>query len=87
MGAKLVFSAWDTFIFTIPFLGFLAMVMFGLDERFAAPRKRPRTRRIFCEAEGKGRAFLTDPDGRPWQDSSIPEIEGEVHPGMFSATE
>jgi len=65
MGGNHIFPAVDTLVLTIPFFGMLAMTMFGLDERIATPRKRPGARRFFCETEGTGRAFLSDPDGKP----------------------
>jgi hypothetical protein len=66
MGSPIL-PGWDTFILTLPFLGVLGIAMFRLDERLAAPKIRLRGQRFFCEAEGKGTAFLSDPDGTRWQ--------------------
>jgi len=75
MGGSPVLPAWDTLILAIPFLGMLGMAMFGLDERVATSKTLPRTRRFFCEVEGKGRKFISDPDGKPWQKGAVRQIE------------
>jgi len=81
MGASPVLPTWDTFLFAIPFLGLLGIYIFGLDERMAAPKTRPRTRRFFCEPVGKGRSFLSDPDGKPWQKGAVRQIEARFTGG------
>ena len=78
MSASPVLSAWDVFLLAIPFLAFLGMAMFGLDERLANPKTKPRTRRFFCEVEGKGKSFLSDPDGKPWQKGRVIQIEARI---------
>jgi hypothetical protein len=78
MGGNSVLPAWDTFVLAIPFLGMLALAMFRLDERFAAPKARTGTRRHFCEVQGDGRSFLSDPDGKPWQKGSTCQVHGPL---------
>jgi hypothetical protein len=68
----------DTSLMVVPFLVILAMGMFGLDERAARPRHPAKTRRFFCEVDGKGRAFLSDPDGQPWQKGAVSQIEARL---------
>src|SRR5205823_1752471 len=69
-----------TFVLAIPFLGVLAMAMFGLDERFAAPKTKPTSRRSFCEVGGTSGSYLSDPDGTPWQNVGIRQIEARLTP-------
>jgi hypothetical protein len=56
-------TGWDTAILMAPFFGLLALWMFGIDERVAAPRDRS-TRRRFCHTDISGRSRFSDPDGR-----------------------
>jgi hypothetical protein len=65
MGSADFVSGWDTTILMVPFLGILAMYLFRLDERFAAPKAPPQKRRFFCEVDSKDRPYLSDPDGQP----------------------
>lgn len=60
-------SGWDTTILMVPFLGILVMYLFGLDERFAAPKAPPKSRRCFCGSDPTDGPCLSDPDGQPWQ--------------------
>ena len=67
MGWSPVLPGWEAFHAGTSNIGILALTIFGLDERFATPKRTPGTRRFFCEVDGKGRRFISDPDGRPWQ--------------------
>ncbi len=78
MGSAEFLSGWDTTILMVPFLGILAMYMFRLDERFAAPKSSPRNRRFFCGVDPKDRPYLSDPDGQPWRRGSVPQIEARL---------
>jgi hypothetical protein len=77
MGEPLL-PAWDTVALAIPFVVILVMGMFGLDERFVNRGVTSRPRRWFCEAEGEGRRFLSDPDGRPWKKFPQQQIEARI---------
>ncbi len=70
-------QGWDAFVLTVPFLGFLGMVMFGLDERWAAPKRKRRHPRLFCQADGAG---FTDPDGRPCRKPTFIPFKSELIP-------
>lgn len=59
-------SPWATLVLMLPFGVLLAMSMFGVDERLAAPKAK-RLRARFCEVGADGRAELTDPDGSGWR--------------------
>jgi hypothetical protein len=64
-----VFSNLDTLLVAIPFLIFLVIGYFRLDEVFASPSRREnriRARRACCSVNKDGQVFLSDPDGRPW---------------------
>ena len=74
MGISLL-EGWDAFVLAAPFLGFLVMVMFGLDERCATPKRRMRPHRIFCEATGAG---FTDPDGQPWPRAVLRPVKAKI---------
>ena len=56
-----------TMVLMIPLGILLAMALFGVDERLAAPRGARHPRMRFCEVGRDGRAELTDPDGHIWQ--------------------
>lgn len=77
MGGPLL-PALDTFILTIPFVGFLATWMLRLDERFANHGGGPRPNRSFCQVDGEGRRFLSDPDGKPWKKYPRRQIEARI---------
>ena len=62
-----VLPAWDTFILILPCLGLLGLYIFGLDELVAAPRRRPKSRRSFCQTDARGASYISDPDGNLWQ--------------------
>jgi hypothetical protein len=70
--------SWDTLVLTAPFLAILAMGVLGLDENFFVPKQGPRGRRSFCGVDRKGRAILSDPDGRPWRKDVIGQIEAKL---------
>ena len=78
MGGSSVLPGSDTLVLAIPFLGLLAMMMFGLDERSATPRRRPVSRRFFCGVDGANRAFLSDPDGTLWQKRGVRQVEARL---------
>lgn len=66
-------TGWDAALFAAPFFALLGAWMFGLDELIAAPRRKRRSRRVFCHTSLKGHSLPTDPDGRPWKlDSAHP---------------
>ncbi len=67
---------WDTILLTFPFFALLAMGMFRLDERLAAPKPSRRPTRHFCGLDNQGRPALSDPDGRPWQRAGRPRKAG-----------
>ncbi len=81
MGGGFLLPGWDTFVLAVPILGFLAMVMFRLDERCAAPRGGRGRGRRFCDVGGSG---LSDPDGRPWR---MRPVEGQLIPAGGSGQE
>ncbi len=73
MHAPTLISGADTMIIMLPFLALMLLVMFRLDEHFAAPKsvRKPGNKktaaRMFCEVAPDGQPFFTDPDGRPWR--------------------
>ena len=69
MGSVLL-PGWDVLVLAIPILAIFALGMFGLDERFASPKRTPGPRRSFCGVDGNGDAILSDPDGRVWRTRS-----------------
>jgi hypothetical protein len=79
MGGSPFLAGWEPFFLALPVIGILVLTMFGLEQRFATPRRTPGTRRFFCEVDGKGRAFLSDPDGRPWQKGAVRQIEARLN--------
>jgi hypothetical protein len=64
MNALNLLADWDSAIVMIPVLCLLVLWMFALDERLAAPRKRP-VRPHFCQAD-EDASCLCDPDGKPF---------------------
>jgi len=57
---------WDILLIMVPFLGAMALGMFGLDEKIARGSKpRSRSRRAFCGIDPDGGHRLSDPDGNP----------------------
>ena len=62
-------SGWDTLIFAVPFVGFLFVGLFRLDELFAAPKhevgRKPQRPAAGVDADGE--PIFCDPDGRPWR--------------------
>jgi hypothetical protein len=85
MGSADFVSGWDTTILMLPFLGILALYLFRLDERFAAPKTSSTSRRFFCELDPQGRAHLSDPDGQAWRTHGGGQIEARVEPAAHSA--
>jgi hypothetical protein len=53
----------DTILLALPFIGLMAMCVFGLDERLASPKTVIPRRKKFCELVGQ--VTFSDPDGRP----------------------
>jgi hypothetical protein len=64
--AAVLNSNLDSFLVAIPFLVFLLIGFFRLDEVFAAPKHRGQARRAPCGIDADGRPILCDPDGRRW---------------------
>ncbi len=56
--------AWATLVLMLPFGALLALSLFGLDERIAAPRSRQRSRLRFCEMGDDGQPNVIDPGGK-----------------------
>jgi len=78
MGWSPVLPGWEAFILAFPMIGILVLTIFRLDERFATHKRSLGTRRFFCEVEGKGSTFVSDPDGRPWQKGAVRQIEAKI---------
>ena len=76
MGGPLL-PALDTLVLAIPFVVIFGMGMLGLDERFAN-HGGPRPNRSFCEVDGEGSRFLSDPDGKPWRKYPQRQIEARI---------
>lgn len=58
-------STWGTLVLMLPFGLLLALAVFGVDERLAAPRRRSLRVR-FCEMGTNGQPEMADPDGAAW---------------------
>jgi hypothetical protein len=80
MGSADFVSSWDTAVLMVPFLGVLAMYMFRLDERLAAPKATPKKRRFFCGVDPEDGPYLSDPDGQPWPGETLSQIEASFEP-------
>jgi hypothetical protein len=74
----------DTTILMVPFLGILALYLFRLDERFAAPKAPSASRRSFCGPDPQGQAHLSDPDGHPWRRRDVGQIEARLEASAHS---
>jgi hypothetical protein len=74
--------SWDTLVLTVPFLAILPLGMLGLDERLVSPKHGPRGRCSFCGVDQKGRAILSDPDGKPWRKDVIGQIEAKLNQAL-----
>jgi hypothetical protein len=64
-----LFSNLDTLLVAVPFLIFLVIGYFRLDEVFVSPSQREskaKAHRIYCGVDNDGQVMLSDPDGRPW---------------------
>ena len=55
-------------LLVLPIGALLAMMLFGLDERLASPKRKPGAGRTFCEVDGSG---CSDPDGKCWLGAAI----------------
>ena len=69
---------WDTLVLMIPFFAVMAMGMFRVDERLAAPKDSRKPRRAFCGLDRNGQPFLSDPDGRAWRENPARQIEASL---------
>jgi hypothetical protein len=83
-------SGWDTLFLMIPFFAIMAMGMFRVDERLAAPKDPRKPCRAFCGMDRNGQPFLSDPDGRPWRKCPAHQIEATLEgqidmPGVTNA--
>lgn len=65
-------SGWETFLLAAPFVGMVLVGVFRLDEIAANPRRQRGRRPRLTRNDENGRLLLSDPDGRPWADSSDP---------------
>lgn len=59
-------SNWGTLVLMLPFGLLLALAVFGVDERLAAPKRRSLRVR-FCEMGADGQPEIADPDGAVWR--------------------
>lgn len=73
-------STWATMVLMLPFGILLAMTIFGVDEKLAAPTGRRPVRVRFCEVGPDGRGDLADPDGHLLK-RRIPDSAPTVDPG------
>jgi hypothetical protein len=64
MHEQILSSTRDTLLFAIPFLGFLLMGLFRLDEVFYSPKRGRQARRPASGFDTNGEPILCDPDGR-----------------------
>ncbi|MFP5237301.1 MAG: hypothetical protein ACLGSD_15490 [Acidobacteriota bacterium] len=58
-------STLGTLVLMLPFGLLLALAVFGVDERLAAPKRRS-VRVRFCEMGANGQPEMADPDGAAW---------------------
>jgi len=65
-------SGWETFLLAAPFVGMVLVGVFRLDEIAANPKHQRGLRPRLTGSDDHGRLLLSDPDGRPWADSSGP---------------
>ena len=65
-------SGWETFLLAAPFLGMVLVGIFRLDEIAANPKRHHGPRPRLIGNDENGRPLLSDPDGRPWTNSSGP---------------
>jgi hypothetical protein len=84
MGSVEFVSGWDTIILMIPFLGILVLYLFRLDEKFAAPKAPPKSRRVFCGLDPDDGPYLSDPDGQPWCGHGVRQVEARLGPAAHS---
>jgi hypothetical protein len=85
MQLSTIFPSFDVLVLTVPFLPILALAMLGLDARVAAPRQGPGARRAFCGVDPQGRPILSDPDGKPWGQSRVCQIEAKLDDAVESS--
>ena len=57
---------WEMILFAVPFVGFLVLSIFRLDERVLAPRRMAIHRRPAVRLDRNGDPLLCDPDGHTW---------------------
>lgn len=65
-------SGWETFLLAAPFVGMVLVGVFHLDEIAANPNRHHGGRPRLTGNDENGRLLLSDPDGRPWTNSSDP---------------
>ena len=78
MDGSPVLPVWGVFMLAVPLIGFLVMVIFGVDECLFTPKRNPGRRRFFCEVGGNGGSFVSDPDGTAWQKGPVRQVEGRL---------
>ncbi|MGO8934116.1 MAG: hypothetical protein ACLPLZ_11905 [Terracidiphilus sp.] len=63
-------SGWETFLLAAPFVGMVLVGVFRLDQIAANPKDQRGRRPRLTGSDDRGRLLLSDPDGRPWGNSS-----------------
>lgn len=61
-------SGWETFLLAAPVVGLVIVAVFRLDEIATNPGRGQHPR--LPGNDENGRVLMSDPDGRPWNDSS-----------------
>ncbi len=62
-------SGWEAFLLAAPIVGMVLVGVFRLDE---IATSQGRTRRPWLPGNDEsGHALMSDPDGRPWNDSPV----------------
>jgi hypothetical protein len=65
-------SGWETFLLAAPFVGMVIVGVFRLDEIAANPKHQRGQRPRLTGSDDHDRLLVSDPDRRPWSDSSGP---------------
>ena len=78
MDDRVLVSGLDTVIFMAPFLWVLAFWLLGLDHQLAAPKQRTKPWRTFCGLDPIDGPLFSDPDGTPWKNHRIKQIEASL---------